>query len=497
MPVLSNKTFPDNHVLSTGKSFGPFIAIANDDFRFDTQIRESPIWLGHVASPMCGVLQHLECWTGDWTQEMLRIKEAYVRLLARTQDGLCGKLRLRNPQQFALENEAAQLKPAELVYQYIAISILDQYADAHERVARSIESNCQQLFERHSDLFAFNFIDGANFEFGFEFAEQRTYDQFFDALPKAGIHNKRIEAHRELPHRFPQRPSGEKRCVFTLNLAYRKHIELFWQRLGLVFSHFEDSTFEYCTCELNEAPDYSDLLEFQRILQAAQSSGEVPSRFKATVFLKTAFENRDLDLRPVIVDASNYQEFRQQILDMQIQVYEPTRRSPPEEFDMLFASENPLAIVVLDDDCIAAMVFAGRLALFRQERGVSTDPFVNDPSVYYSMDLTVDEKYRGGMGILMKQAMVMLAIDNGVAALHGRNRDRLAAGMWAINLSLGGYELQHLPDDYPDAEQHRDCIYYRSPLKWSQELRREDFQKLNNRLLLEGISLDTPFQLNQ
>ena len=176
---------------------------------------------------------------------------------------------------------------------------------------------------------------------------------------------------------------------------------------------------------------------------------------------------------------------------MQIRVYEPARRSPPEEFDMLFASKNPLSIVVPNNEQIAAMAFAGVLGLFHQERGVSTDPFVEDASVYYSMDLTVDEKYRGGMGTLMKQAMVMLAIDNGVTAIHGRNRDRLAAGMWAINLSTGGYELQHLPDDYPDNETHRDCIYYRCPLIWETELTSDQLSQLSNEMYLQGIDLDS------
>ena len=43
----------------------------------------------------------------------------------------------------------------------------------------------------------------------------------------------------------------------------------------------------------------------------------------------------------------------------------------------------------------------------------------------------------------------------------------MARGMWAINMSLGSFELQRLVDDYPDDGLFRDCIYYRCPLEWN------------------------------
>ena len=186
---------------------------------------------------------------------------------------------------------------------------------------------------------------------------------------------------------------------------------------------------------------------------------ELLHRYLATARPDHAFE-------VVTVDASNYADYRSRILDMQQRVYEPARQSPPAEFDALFQSDNPISILVLAADEIVAMSFAGPLQLFQHQRGVPQDPYRDDPSVAYMLDLTVAESYRGGLGAALKQATTVLAAARGVTAIHGRNRDRLAAGMWAINLSLGSYVTNYLEDDYPDDQPYRDCLYYRCPLQW-------------------------------
>ena len=200
----------------------------------------------------------------------------------------------------------------------------------------------------------------------------------------------------------------------------------------------------------------------------------------------------DEDLEIVVLDRDSYQQHRENILAMQRATYEPARQTPPEEFDLLFASKNPLGLLVLSEQQIVAMSFAGRLSVFDQERGVTSDPFHEDQSVYYNMDLTVAPRFRGGLGKTMKQAMILLAIENGVMAIHGRNRDRLARPMWAINLSLGSFELQLLTDDYPDEGPYRDCIYYRCPLDWPNANPQEVDMITDSRMLAlaNGIGLN-------
>ncbi len=186
---------------------------------------------------------------------------------------------------------------------------------------------------------------------------------------------------------------------------------------------------------------------------------------------KLRLNHSDKSLEVVLLTAVNYPNYRTRILELQTEVYEPARQSTVEEFDALFASPNPLSILILEDQQIVAAAFAGPIDLFVHQRGVSDDPFLGDKedstSVAYMLDLTVAESYRGGLGRLLKRAMTMLAQVSGVTALHGRNRDRFAAGMWAINLSLGSYAINYLADDYPDDKPFRDCIYYRCPAVWT------------------------------
>ena len=174
----------------------------------------------------------------------------------------------------------------------------------------------------------------------------------------------------------------------------------------------------------------------------------------------------DTDFEIVFLDQKTYPTHRDQILRLQADVYEPARQSTAAEFDQLFESGRPLSILLMVDQQIVAMAFAGPLQLFHHQRGVDDDAYRDDPTVAYVLDLTIAETYRGSLGRLMKQAITMLAQTAGMTAIHGRNRDRMAAGMWAINLSLGSYATQYLVNDYPDQKPFRDCIYYRCPIVW-------------------------------
>jgi hypothetical protein len=246
--------------------------------------------------------------------------------------------------------------------------------------------------------------------------------------------------------------------------------------------------------ELGRETDHEVLYDFHRRLLELKLRRRLPGVGEAKSYLADRLAGFGLTLVPAVLNRANYRSFRAQILRIQEEVYEPTRRTPAEEFDVLFDSQNPTAIVLLDGERIAAMAFAGRLSLFTQERGVSSDPFVNDLNTYYSVDLTIAEPFRGGLGLILKQALVLLAMEHGVTAIHGRNRDHFARGMWAINLSLGSYELQHLENDYPDELPHRDCIYYRCPLQWggSGEARRQNAPTIDVENQFQAIMASLP-----
>ena len=210
--------------------------------------------------------------------------------------------------------------------------------------------------------------------------------------------------------------------------------------------------------------NYQFHLEFLRLkLARASTDGRGEEEFAPGTWFA---RQRPLDsnLRMLRITSANYPNFRERILGLQTEIYEPARQSPPEEFDTLFATGRALGLAVLESDEIVGMSFAGPINAFTNERGVTEDPYLENPDVFYSMDLTVVPKYQKGLGKIIKRAILLLAVHEGVEAIHGRNRDRLARGMWAINLSLGSYLINLLRNDYPDDGPYRDCFYYRCPL---------------------------------
>ncbi len=512
MPYLHNKSITGLFTMNGVASYGAYESIDEDTVLFATSVHEYPRWLGNKPRALFGVVQHLESWTTEWTEEATRIKDAYIRLLERNHDSLIGQMFLR-PLENLPSDFGNPIRPAEVLYQYISLSMIEQYSDQHQWAAETIERNFSELINEQSELICLPFVSGANFEFGFAFKDQKLANQFRVALYCAGIFNKPLHDSRVLPGRWPENTAAENaagnppnscRFLFQLNLAYReREMDLFWEQLRLAFGQFRNDDAVWGSKEVQLKREFREpLYRFHQGLMKAKTTKKVPGDCEPTELLQTHFQSGSLELEPVVLTKELYPEYRDQILAMQTTVYEPARRTPPEEFDMLFDSDLPLAIIVLDGKnrennsgtkrsdpaAIVAMAFAGQLGLFTQERGVSTDPFVNDPTVYYSMDLTALPEYRGGTGRTMKQAMVMLAIKNGVTAIHGRNRDRLAAGMWAINLSLGSYELQRLVDDYPDDQPYRDCIYYRCPLTWN-GAKEEHLRKMDLSGMLDGSAL--------
>lgn len=453
-------------------SFGPF-AVAGDELLFDLSSRQPIPWLGFNASTSFGVLHHLESWTGKKTHEHENLQQAYQWLLKRCTRSLAGRLNLKNE---------TSISPGELFYQYICLSVLDQFADSHQQVANSIEQKASNLFQEFSSLINGTRIDPSNFQFGFSFADPTHMDWFENIAPSAGI--------------LIDRPnSKDNEFTFQMSLSYDdEKLNAVFQRIRFLMNNTGKNPVVLENVVFEIPAHLEEQYNFHKAVIESRMTGELPIGYSAREFLQRNVDLLDSRLSVQVIDASNYPEYRDQILAMQTLVYEPVRRTPPAEFDMLFASEKPLAILVLDNNQIVAMTFAGQLGLFKQERGVAEDPWLNDNTVYYSMDLTVAPTFRGGLGRTMKQAQLLLAIENGVSAIHGRNRDRLAGAMWAINLSLGSYELQNLKDDYPDDGEFRDCIYYRCPIRWERDFNTNEITRIKDAYpaLISGLRFDKP-----
>ena len=355
--------------------------------------------------------------------------------------------------------EPEQVSVASVVRGYIQASVIDQFRDAIDRMEDLNRDRLSRAVRDFGEHISRPRVKGMCFAFDVQSPE---------------VIAKLVSNRFQYGLLYYQ--AGSKTARFRMNLGYREHeARLFWDQLDSAMHATFNASVSGDAVEVPvQVRDPEAYFEFherfidRKLIQSVGQnvSDEEPKALEIVCGLIDAACPND-SLKVVPLTADNYPLFRDRILQKQADVYEPARQSPPDEFDDLFSAANPVSLLVLNGDEIAAMAFLGPLSLFKRERGVTEDPYCDDPSVGYMLDLTVDKAYRGRLGGRMKQAIMLLAQSAGYSAIHGRNRDRMAAGMWAINLSLGSYSTKHLPDDYPDEGEYRDCIYYRSAIEWN------------------------------
>ena len=348
---------------------------------------------------------------------------------------------------------------ASLIRGYIQASVVDQFEDTIGAMETANRQRLASLAEKYPDAIQRPRVKGMSFAFDLEPPEKI-----------AELVGRRFE------HGLLYYPAGKRTARFRFNLSFRDaETELFWDQLdaALQATLHDDAPEPKSIAVTIASPEPRFAFHEQWVASKLErlrgnTDGAAPA---SIAFLQSEIALRwpDQPLSVTLLDAAQFFHIsRSHPGPLQEATYEPVRRSPAEEFEQLFASNRPLGVVVMHDDEIAGMAFAGPLGLFTQERGVEVDPHRNDPHVAYMLDLTVIPDFRRGLGTLLKQTITWLAQEAGYTAIHGRNRDRLAAGMWSINLSLGAFETRHLPDDYPDNHTYRDCFYYRLPTTWTQ-----------------------------
>ncbi len=355
--------------------------------------------------------------------------------------------------------------PASLIRGYVTASIIEQFATRISVIEQQVRERLTAAVHDYQPAIGHPRSQGTAFAFDFE--DPQGLRTFVKSCQDAGI---------------LLRPAGDRTARFRLLLSSSEaEIERLWMKLNRCLESVVAGT------AISDDPLPGDAagepsiepnaLSFDFQLNLADSKLATITEFDPKTrdignYLKAQLRNLpgadQMDF--IQLNSANYPDYRASILQMQQEVYEPVRQSPPEAFDRLFESEHPIespALLLMTGQRIVAMAFCGPLSCFQQERGVSDDPYLNDERTFYMLDLTVAPEFRGkGLGRVMKNAIALLAINRGVNAIHGRNRDRLARAMWAINLSLGSFEQRHLFDDYPDNKPHRDCLYYRCPLQW-------------------------------
>ncbi len=352
--------------------------------------------------------------------------------------------------------------PASLIRGYATASMIGQYNDRVLQLGETVRNTLAALIVKYESLIGNPRSQGM--AFAFDFHDVETLNRFVNCRFRHGL----------LFY-----PAGEKTVRFRLNLSTDPSDML------LLFRQLDRSLADAAGMK-TDFPDAVSVLSIE--------SDTTASAYRFQCDLADSKRKRCLQIQPdtttaiaylqneirewespetfevVVLNVKNWSLWREQILQIQELAYEPVRRTPAVEFDVLFKNDNLIespAILLTTGKKIAGMAFCGPLASFPQLRGVTEDPYFTDDRTFYMLDLTVAAEFRGcGLGRMLKNALTLLAAERGVHAIHGRNRERLARAMWAINLSLGSFELKHLADDYPDEKSWRDCTYYRCPLVW-------------------------------
>lgn len=207
-----------------------------------------------------------------------------------------------------------------------------------------------------------------------------------------------------------------------------------------------------------------------------------------------------LELRIRDVRGSEALEFLPAILDIELCVYEPVRRTDPAQ----------IRAALEDVDCIATFAevkergswkFVGFAignpleAAAKHEEGPDRDPMLGRKNSLYSLSLTVAEDYQGyGIGKKLKRAQLKEAAsrvnEDGTSRYRfvaGRNRVGHTAAMAHLNRAFGAHLVCVLTGQYEDPEGQ--AIYYRMPLGPLAPVRATDNEDVKS--LAVGIS--TPF----
>ena len=443
------------------QSFGPFVAVTGHGYLLDCTSCSGKPALGFNASPLFGTAHHQGAWQASQPGEDGRLlKTALLELGNRCQSSLANRLDKKRLDQMAAAINQADASLAQISRAYITLSVLDQNPDQMDAISNNIRQQLQRLENQFPDLISGARTEGMQFEL--EFQNSDCLDRFYSDRFDFGLD---FDSNRD------------QRAQFELVLACREQeMEILWRQLEALLHRTRGDTPDIHETVITQPGSveqnykFAEFMIASRLRSVARQQGE--TAIQTTVaYLESCLDTRQdpIKLMPVILNSDSYTKYREQILALQTEVYEPARQSSADEFDAIFQSSEPVALLLLANERIAGMGLAGPIAQFPKVRGISTDPYRSDPNTLYMVDVTVREEFRGGIGKLIKQAITLLAQQHGFQAIHGRNRDRLARGMWSINLSLGSFELQYLADDYPDQGEFRDCIYYRCPLAWRVE----------------------------
>jgi len=269
-------------------------------------------------------------------------------------------------------------------------------------------------------------------------------------------------------------PAGSNTLRFRLNTSFKDNeLNFLFSQLDKICQQvfegkeeFESSPINTKAIETEKLYDWHKLLLETKLKVAHNQSIQKESLLNE---MSTLFRD-SVDCELVEINDSNFSDYKNQILNIQKEIYEPARQTSIDKFEETSHHLNGLALGLIKNDKLLAIAFSSPLKSNPFERGVRVDPNFEDETCLYMLDTTVSKSLQGkGVGRNLKYALTLLAKVSGIKRIQGRNRDRMAASMLNINLSLGSIEQLYIKEDYPDFEKFRDVLYYTSKTKWEHE----------------------------
>ncbi|MGE0403129.1 MAG: aminotransferase class III-fold pyridoxal phosphate-dependent enzyme, partial [Kofleriaceae bacterium] len=179
-----------------------------------------------------------------------------------------------------------------------------------------------------------------------------------------------------------------------------------------------------------------------------------------------------------VVPHSEAMTFLPAILDIEYQVYEPARRTPPAEIraaiedaeGLLIVGEAPSPSSSSGAKQLVAFAIGAPLEQSKDVEGCDDDPMLGKNNTMYSVSITVAPSYQSsGIGRKLKElqlrdAAARKTADGGPRYRYvtGRNRVGRTAQMTHLNRVFGAHVVSVLTGQYEDPEGQ--AIYYRIPL---------------------------------
>jgi acetylornithine/succinyldiaminopimelate/putrescine aminotransferase len=281
-------------------------------------------------------------------------------------------------------------------------------------------------------------------------------------------------------------PAGATTLRFRLNTAFTK------DDLTYLFDCLDVITASLFSLETKVKPQVPCKQEKVQTTQEWQHTlltlRQNPNSLSAQQILEKLNSSLGNDLRSTLINQDNFNTVKDAIVKLEEDIYEHARQTSIDHFEECAQAKHAINIAIHDKNKnLVAICFASSLNTFPLERGLRQDPCFNDPKSLYVMDTTVAKSHQGlGIGTYLKASLVAIGLIKGYHFIKGRNRDQMAGQMLKLNLSLGAIEENHLREDYPDFEEHRDVSYYGIPLTWQENLNLSNRQ--NSRLSLKHMS---------